>query len=487
MTHVTLHSLRCEYQTNPVGIDVARPRLSWQLASERRGVQQTSYRILVADSLATLNQNIGNLWDSKRVTTHAAHLRQYRGLPLSSQQRVYWKVIVWDEKDRRSAWSEPAFWEMGLLEPAERPSGWVTPDFAKHFECSQPLINQLWQAAVPHLYQETAFGGNAVVVRPWMLYQQYGDKRVLAENYGAMQRWVAYLHEQAGEAFIWSGDKDFEDWLAMAGGDGNGRYALTDTDLIATAYYAHSAGLLAKIARVLKREEEAQVYEQLATAVAQAFCAEFVTANGRIAANTPTGCVLPLMFDLLPEEQRPEAARRLVANIRSRDNHLATGFLGTPYLCHVLTRFGYVDVAYDLLLSEKLPAANHAAYGAIGDWLVSTVAGLQLDEPRPGYKHTLIYPRFGGDLTFAQAELETVNGRLAAHWQITDEAFTLRVTIPANTTATIILPLPSAHELLEGERPIREAPGIKNVQIIEGSTLIDVGSGSYEFMVKFAD
>jgi alpha-L-rhamnosidase len=291
---------------------------------------------------------------------------------------------------------------------------------------------------------------------------------------------------------------------------------LTDTDLIATAFYAYSATLLAKIATVLKREEDAATYEQLGTAVRQAYCAEFVTPNGRATSNTQTAYVLSLMFDLLPEEQRAEAARRLVANIRSHGNHLTTGFLGTPYLCHVLSRFGYLDVAYDLLLQESCPSwlypvtrgattiwerwdgikpdgsfqnpdmnsFNHYAYGAIGDWLYSVVAGLGIDEAIPGYKHALIRPQLGGELTFAQAHVETGYGRLACHWRLTDNAFSLDATIPTNTTATIILPGSNLEDIYEGERPLSEAEGVKNVQTDEENTLIEVGSGHYEFSIK---
>ena len=348
---------------------------------------------------------------------------------------------------------------------------------------------------IPHVLREDAAGASgwadAAVIVPWTIYQQYGDKRVLAENYGVMQRWVAFMHEQAGADLIWSGNKHFGAWLAMDRADLMGRRGLTETELIATAFYAYSTSLLAKVARVLKREEDAHAYEQLAEAVREAFCAEFVTANGRIGSNTQTAYVLSLMFDLLPEEQRPEAARRLVANIRERDNHLATGFLGTPYVCHVLTRFGYLDVAYDLLLQESCPswlypvrqrattiwerwdgskpdgtfqnpqmnAFNHYAYGAIGDWLYSVVAGLEVDEAKPGYKHVLIQPRPGGGLTYAKASLETGYGRLVSSWQLSHDAFNLSVTIPANTAATIILPVPGIDDIYEGERPLTKAEG----------------------------
>ena len=373
---------------------------------------------------------------------------------------------------------------------------------------------------VPHVLPDQAYGAagwaDAVIIVPWTVYLSYGNIRILAENYPAMQRWLAYVYQRAGDDFIWSGDFQFGDWLACDREDLGTPFGLTEPDLIATAFYAHSATLLAKIARVLKRDEDAEMYEAIAARVRAAFCAEFVTANGRISSNTQTAYVLALRFDLLPEAQRPEAARRLVANIRARDTHLATGFLGTSYLCHVLTRFGYLDVAYDLLLQESCPSwlypvtqgattiwerwdgrkpdgtfqdpemnsFNHCAYGAIGHWLYSTVAGMQIDDAKPGYKHTLIQPQLGGGLAFARAELLTGYGRLACHWQLAAEALTLEVTIPPNTTATIILPTTESASIFEGGQPLEDVADLRDRRAANNKIVIEVGSGDYSFEVR---
>ncbi|MCB0008699.1 MAG: hypothetical protein KDE04_19675 [Anaerolineales bacterium] len=373
---------------------------------------------------------------------------------------------------------------------------------------------------VPQVLPDQAFGAagwsDAVIIVPWTVYQSYGNLRILAENYPAMQLWLAYVYERAGENFIWSGDFQFGDWLARDRDDLGTPFGLTDPDLVATAFYAHSATLLAKIARVLKRPEDAEAYEGIAARVRAAFCAEFVTATGRISSNTQTAYVLALMFDLLPEAQRPEAARRLAANIRERDTHLATGFLGTPYLCQVLSRFGYLDLAYELLLQESCPSwlypvtqgattvwerwdglkpdgtfqdpamnsFNHYAYGAIGHWLYSAVAGLQIDGAAPGYKHVLIQPQVGGDLAYARAELLTGYGRLACHWQLAGETFTLDVTIPPNTAATISLPLADTAIIQEGGQPLEAVEGLRNFRRSDEDITIEVGSGRYALVVK---
>lgn len=127
---------------------------------------------------------------------------------------------------------------------------------------------------------------------------------------------------------------------------------------------------------------------------------------------------------------------------------------------------------------------NHYAYGAIGHWLYSAVAGLQIDEAKPGYKHTVIQPHLGRNLDDAKAELMTGYGRLASHWQLSDEALTLAVTIPPNTAATSILPLPDAATVFEGERPLVEADHLREVRTIANNIFSKVGSGQYTFTGK---
>jgi alpha-L-rhamnosidase len=214
-------------------------------------------------------------------------------------------------------------------------------------------------------------------------------------------------------------------------------------------------------------------YQALLQRIKDAFLKEYVTPNGRLVSSTQTAYVLALNFDMLPEALRAYAAQQLVDNIKSYNYHLTTGFLGTPYLCHVLSRFGQDSVAYKLLLQTTYPSwlypvkmgattiwerwdgmkpdstfqvpsmnsFNHYAYGAIGEWMYRNIAGLNIDETAPGYKKIIIKPRPGGGLTHASATLQTYYGKLSSEWKInTDNRFVLDVEIPANTTATIFLP-----------------------------------------------
>jgi alpha-L-rhamnosidase len=208
------------------------------------------------------------------------------------------------------------------------------------------------------------------------------------------------------------------------------------------------------------------------------------------------------------------AAARLAEEVRKSYYHLTTGFVGTPYLCHVLSRYGYTDVAYELLNQESYPSwlypvkkgattiwerwdgikpdgsfqdpgmnsFNHYAYGAIGEWLYGVVAGLEIDPVEPGYKHLLCRPQPGGGLTYARATLDTPYGAVSSAWELTEADFRLSLTVPANARATVLLPAQSLAAVTEGGQPLALGNGINSFQVADKVAIIEVGSGSYEFV-----
>jgi alpha-L-rhamnosidase len=222
---------------------------------------------------------------------------------------------------------------------------------------------------------------------------------------------------------------------------------------------------------------------------------------------------LALHFDLLPEALRLPAAARLAEMVRNNHYHLTTGFVGTPYLCHVLSRFGQTDVAYELLNQETYPSwlypvkkgattiwerwdgikpdgsfqdagmnsFNHYAYGAIGEWLYRVVAGIEADPAEPGYKHILFQPQPGGGLTHVRATLETPYGLVASAWELTEREFRLQVTVPPNAYATVRLPTGRLDTVTEGGRSVSLGNGIIHVWVTEAVVYIEVGAGVYEF------
>ncbi|MBN1791131.1 MAG: family 78 glycoside hydrolase catalytic domain, partial [Bacteroidales bacterium] len=185
--------------------------------------------------------------------------------------------------------------------------------------------------------------GDVAIITPWTMYQVYGDREFLENQYPSMKAWVEYIRKKAGDSYIWKGGSKYGDWLFYHPPVNNHSEAdgFTEHDFIATAFFAYSADLLAKTAKVLGNTADEKIYSDLFEKIKSVFIREYVTPAGRIGTNSQTSYVLALMFNLLPEEQRPAAAKFLVDDIRGRRNHLSTGFLGTPFLCHVLTQNGY--------------------------------------------------------------------------------------------------------------------------------------------------
>ncbi|RVX38616.1 alpha-L-rhamnosidase [Nonomuraea polychroma] len=335
--------------------------------------------------------------------------------------------------------------------------------------------------------------GDAAVIVPWVLYQRSGDLGLLRAQYPSMAAWVDQVAGLTGGNHLWDEGFQFGDWLDPAAPPDDPGKARTDHALVATAYHAWTARIVADTAALLGRSSDAEHYTALATEVREAFRREFVTPSGRLACDTQTAYALAVCLDLLDgPEQRERAGRRLVQLVAADDHRIGTGFVGTPLVCDALCSVGAYDTAYALLMQRNCPSwlypvtmgattiwerwdsmlpdgtvnpgemtsFNHYALGAVADFLHRTVAGLA--PAAPGYRELLVRPWPGGGLTRASAALETPFGRAEAGWERAGGRLELRVVVPPNTTATVHLP---------------SAP----------SRPIAVGSGEHVFTCAFRD
>jgi alpha-L-rhamnosidase len=370
---------------------------------------------------------------------------------------------------------------------------------------------------VPNVLGPSA-GGSAgwadvSTIIPWNMWLAYGDVKILEDQYASMKAWVGYMQSHSND-YLWNKGFHFGDWLFYRPGDDNdGRSAVTDKYLIAQCFFAHSTQLLINAATVLHKTEDVQQYSDLLKKVKDAFVKEYLTPSGRLVSSTQTAYTLSLQFDMLPESLRAQAAVRLANNIQDYSNHLTTGFLGTPYLCHVLSRFGYDTVAYKLLLQDTYPSwlypvkmgattiwerwdgqkpdssfqtpgmnsFNHYAYGAIGDWMYRNITGMDTYDDGPGYKKIRIQPHPGGNLSYANADYETLYGKLSVHWKLEDGKMMMDIEIPVNTTAIVYVPVGNAGSVNESGKPLSESKEIK-VTGTEGKyVMLQIGSGIYHF------
>jgi alpha-L-rhamnosidase len=362
------------------------------------------------------------------------------------------------------------------------------------------------------LRQGSPAWGDAGVIVPWTIYRTYDDTRIIERHYDAMTRWMEYLN-QANPDLLRRNKmgNNYGDWLSPKGD-------YTPKDLLATAYWAYDARLMAEMAEAIGRDEDAKGYEQFFEGIRGAFNETYVASDGRIEGDAQTCYVLALYMDLLPEELRPAAAEHLVAAIEREDWHLSTGFVGVGYLCPVLTETGHSDVAYRLLNNETYPSwgytissgattiwerwdgwteengfqspnmnsFNHYSLGSVGEWLYRYVAGIDLDPQTAGYDRIVIRPHPGGGLTHARGEYDSIRGKIVSAWSIEGNQFNLGVTIPPNTTATVHLPVEAGARISEGGKPVEQTEGVKVLRTDDGEVVLAVGSGRYKFVGRVA-
>ena len=364
--------------------------------------------------------------------------------------------------------------------------------------------------------QPSAGWGDVSVIAPWTMYLVYGDKQFLENQYPGMKAWVEYIRKKAGDSFIWKGGSKYGDWLFYHPPINNHTEpdGYTEHDFIATAFYAYSTSILAATAKELGKTEDEKFYSELFKKIKEVFINEYVTNAGRVGTNSQTSYVLALMFNLLPDNLREKSVRFLVEDIKSRRNHLSTGFLGTPYLCRVLSDNGYTDVAYDLLLQESYPSwlypvkmgattiwerwdgqktdstfqdpgmnsFNHYAYGAIGAWMYSVSAGIET--MGAGYKNIVIQPHPSKRLNYAKASFVSSYGTISSGWERKEGKITVRIKIPANTIATIVLPAAAEANITENGKALTGNTNFSNIKSTNNQTTLEAGSGEYIFEFK---
>ncbi|MFK4088367.1 glycoside hydrolase family 78 protein [Kribbella sp. NPDC020789] len=345
---------------------------------------------------------------------------------------------------------------------------------------------------------------DAGVNLPWTLWQAYGDTAIISEQFDSMKRYVDSLAPASG--FIRHGG-DYNDWLALES-------EASDPYLIGTAFYAKSARQLSQLATAIGRTADADRYQRLYTDIRNAFAARFIAADGKVSKGNQTDYILAITNDLVPADKIEATGNQFAAAVAAA-GHLKTGFLGVDGLLPALTKVGRTDLAYQLLQRTDYPSwgyeigkgattiwerwnsinpdgtfndvnmnsFNHYAYGAVGQWMYSTMAGVSAAEP--GYRKALIAPAPGPGLTFADFKHSTPYGEIGSRWErVGTDGLKLDVTVPGNTTAVVRIPASDPSLITEGGVALASAPFVTDV-VDEGDTVaVTVAAGKYQFAVR---
>jgi len=349
--------------------------------------------------------------------------------------------------------------------------------------------------------------GDAGVIVPWTMWKMYGDTAILDRHLGAMTRWMDFL-ERANPDYLRARElgNSYNDWLTPGDDD-------TPHELLATAYWAYDAALMAEIADATGRPGDAAGYRALWSKVRSAFAEAFVAADGQVASGTQTAYVLGLHMNLVPDDLRAAAADHLVAAIGAADWHLTTGFAGVGYLLPVLSSTGHTAAAYRLLEQDTMPSwrymighgattiwerwdgwtaergfaspwmnsFNHYSLGSVGEWLYRFLLGIDQEPGTAGFGQLLLRPHPGGSLDWARGSYESVRGTIRAGWKRDRGRFTYWAELPPNVTATIRVPSRDAAEVRDamGNPPsaLASYPGAADAQ----EAVFQIGSGAHEF------
>jgi alpha-L-rhamnosidase len=387
-------------------------------------------------------------------------------------------------------------WEEDLVD-SQRPNGSI-PDVAPTY----------WT-----LYNDDVTWPSTFVQIPGMLYDQYGDLRVVERNYAAMNKWIDHMREFLKDSLL---PKDtYGDWCVppedpklIHSQDPARR---TDGTLLATAYYYRMLQQMSKFARLIGKETDAAGYDKLAAQINGAFNDKYFNSQtGMYSNGTQTSGILPLVFGMTADTNRKSVFDGLVRNIEQVSNgHVGTGLVGAQWLMRSLTENGRADVAYQIATQTTYPgwgymvskgattvwelwngdtadpamnSGNHVMQiGDLGVWMYEYLGGIRTDPDKPGFKHILIRPYMAGDLKFVNVSHKSMYGLIESHWKRIGNKVTLDVAIPANTTATVWVPAANAASVKESGVAAAKARGVKFVRMDQDAAVFDVTSGKYSF------
>ena len=333
---------------------------------------------------------------------------------------------------------------------------------------------------------------SAYLLIPWDLYLFRGDRRILGEHYENFKRYVDYVSRRATNRIANFG---LGDWCPAK--------SKTPEKITSTGYFYRDTMIVAAIANLLGKKDDAVKYSALAAEIKEAFNREFP----ELQTQTALGCAL--YQGLAESTNRGALVQKLVANVEAQNNHLDCGILGTKYLLHALSDNGRADVAYKVATQTTPPgwgfwiklgattlleqwedglgkdlSRNHIMFGDISAWFYECLAGIRPDPAQPGFKHIIIKPQPVGDLTWVKAFYDSPYGRIVSEWKRKAGKLSLDVTIPANTTATIFMPAQAAAAVTEGGQPAGKAAAVKFLRLENGAAVYEVESGTYHFSVR---
>lgn len=350
-------------------------------------------------------------------------------------------------------------------------------------------------------FRDSPEWGSAAVILPWLLYEWYGDRETMAAAFPMMRRYVDYLDTKADGHILSHG---LGDWCDL-GPRGPGEAQLTPKALTATAVFYRDLDLLARMATLLGRADEAASFARRAEDVRRAFNSRFYDAAAKVySTGSQTAFAMPLHFGMVEPADRPGVFDNLVRSIRAGGGALTAGDVGFDYLLKALAEGGASDLIFEMNAREDVPgygyqlargatalteswaalrevSNDHMMLGHLMEWFYSDLAGIRQAAGSNGFETVEIAPRPVGDISWVKARYHSIRGEIACDWRIEKGRFFADIVIPANARALVHIPAASASSVEEGGVPAPRAAGVAFLKMEDGRAVFAVGSGSYRF------
>ncbi|PKA97832.1 alpha-L-rhamnosidase [Flavobacteriaceae bacterium MAR_2009_75] len=352
---------------------------------------------------------------------------------------------------------------------------------------------------------------DAGIIIPYNMYKVYNDKRILEFMYNGMEKFMEFQADASTNFIRPGGGNNWGDWLAVD--------EETSKGYIGASFYGYDAKLMAEIAEVLGRKQDAQKYRDLFENIKKAFSEKYILPDGRTTEDTQTTYALALYFDLFPENLAEKGAARLAEKIEKNSFKFSSGFLGTKHVMLALSKYGYHDLAYKLFkqteypswgysvengstsiwerwnsytkndgensdLNAKMNSFSHYAFGSVAEWMFLHAAGIGTEDG--GYRNIRIKPDISKEVDFINGSYKSINGTITSSWKWQGNKVIMTVNIPVNTKAKVHIPIENISDLREGNKKIAKVPSIKVVTTNEKEAILEIGSGTYSFSFKYA-
>jgi alpha-L-rhamnosidase len=344
--------------------------------------------------------------------------------------------------------------------------------------------------------------GSAFIIVPWQQYLYDGDLDLIRQYYPAMKRYYGYLESIATNDIVSEG---LGDWYDLVPGRRPGAAALTLAPVTASAFYFHNAELLSRMAALLGNAEDAKQFENHAARLRANYNkVYFNRETNNYASGSQCANAIPLYFGIAEPQNRAAVVDSLVKDLESRNHAMTAGDVGFRYLLQALAQGGKSDEIYKMINQDSQPgygyqlkmgatslteawdanrnsSHNHFMLGHITEWFYKDLVGIAPDPEGPGFEKVIIQPTPVGDLKWAEASYNSIRGKISVRWERDGSKFKLNMTIPANTTAQVLLPAKSASGVKEGGNAVERSASVKFVRHENQRAIYQVGSGSYSF------